>query len=118
MQPPALPSEQLPSEQLPSEQLPSEQLPHRSPSRHSAPGRRALRALSVGLIVLGALALLDAGVTLVWQEPFSALYAKFQQDHLRGALHDLERAKPTAPESAHLARLASERRRISYLAGE
>ncbi len=72
----------------------------------------------MGLIVLGALALLDAGVTLVWQEPFSALYAKFQQDHLRGALHDLERAKPTAPESAHLARLASERRRVSYLAGE
>jgi sortase A len=89
---------------------------HRPP----VPGRRrrVLRALSVVLIAVGALALLDAGVTLVWQEPLSALYAKLQQDHLRGALHALERAKPTAPESAHLARLADERRRVSYLASE
>jgi sortase A len=88
------------------------------PNEHRPRPRRVLRALSVALIVVGALALLDAGVTLLWQEPFSALYAKFQQDHLRGALHDLERAKPTAPESAHLARLADERARVSYLAAE
>ncbi len=68
------------------------------------------------LIAVGVLALLDAGVTLVWQEPFSALYAKLQQDHLRGALRDLERAQPTGPERAHLARLADERRRVAFLA--
>ena len=74
--------------------------------------------LSTVLIAVGALALLDAGVTLVWQEPFSALYAELQQDHLRGALRDLERARPTALERAHLARLADERRRVAFLAWE
>ncbi|HWX45403.1 MAG TPA: class E sortase [Solirubrobacteraceae bacterium] len=88
------------------------------PARRDTPVRRALRVLSVALIVVGALALIDAGVTLIWQEPFSALYAKLQQDHLRGALHDLERTKPTASERARLAQLADERRRVSYLAGE
>jgi sortase A len=68
------------------------------------------------LIAVGVLALLDAGVTLVWQEPFSALYAELQQDHLRGALRDLERARPTGLERAHLARLADERRRVAFLA--
>jgi sortase A len=45
-----------------------------------------MRALAVGLIFLGALALIDVGVTLVWQEPISALYAKVRQDRLSGAL--------------------------------
>jgi sortase A len=40
--------------------------------------RRALRALSTILIVSGALLILDAGITLVWQEPISAVYAKVQ----------------------------------------
>lgn len=86
--------------------------------RDSRRGRRVLRALSSVLIVLGTLALLDVGVTLVWQEPFSALYAKLQQDRLRGTLRTLEHAKPTASESARLRRLADERRRIAFLAGE
>jgi sortase A len=88
----------------------------RPPSGGRTPAGRALRALSTVLIAVGALALLDAGVTLVWQEPFSALYTELQQDHLRGALRDLERARPTALERAHLARLADERRRVAFLA--
>jgi sortase A len=86
--------------------------------RDSSRGSRALRALSTALILVGVLALLDAGITLVWQEPLSALYAKFQQDHLRGALRDLERAKPSTVERERLAQLADERRRVSYLASE
>jgi sortase A len=86
------------------------------PSSHK--GRRALRVLSNALIVLGVLALLDVGVTLVWQEPLSALYASFQQARLRSALHTLERASPTALERARLERLAGERRRVAFLAGE
>ncbi len=68
--------------------------------------------------MLGVLALLDVGVTLVWQEPFSALYAKLQQDQLRGTLRTLEHAKPTARENARLLELVDERRRISFLASE
>ena len=80
--------------------------------------RRAWRALSIALIVVGALALLDAGVTLVWQEPFSALYAKFRQDHLSSTLRAAERAAPTAVERRALASLPDERRRVAFLAGE
>ncbi len=90
----------------------------RSPSGRRTPTSRALRLLSAALIAVGALALLDAGVTLVWQEPFSALYARLQQDHLRGALRNLERARPTTLERTRLARLAGERRRVSFLARE
>jgi sortase A len=77
--------------------------------------RRALRTLSVLLIVLGALALADAAVTLVWQEPISALYAKFEQDHLRGTLRTIERAQPDTAERLRLVRL-SDQHRIAFLA--
>jgi sortase A len=77
-----------------------------------------VRALAYALILVGALALIDAGVTLVWQEPFSALYAKLRQDHLSGALAKVEHAAPTAVEQRTLVRLSDERRRIAFLAGE
>lgn len=80
--------------------------------------RRAVRALGVALIVAGALALLDAAVTLVWQEPISALYAQLRQDHLSGALSKVERAAPTPREQRTLASLADERARIAFLARE
>jgi sortase A len=81
-------------------------------------GRRGWRALSVVLIVLGALVLIDAGVTLVWQEPLSALYAKYRQAHLNGTLRAAERAAPTPVERRALASLPDERRRIAFLASE
>jgi sortase A len=80
--------------------------------------QRALRALSIFLIVAGTLALLDAGLTLVWQEPISALYARLQQNRLKGTLHQIERAQPTPIERHALLRLPHERERIAYLAHE
>ncbi len=85
--------------------------------RRSAPGR-ALGALAWLLIVLGALALLDAVVTLVWQEPISALYATLRQESLRGQLRKVEGAPPTPVERRELASLADESARIAFLAGE
>ncbi len=79
---------------------------------------RALSALSIVLIAFGALALADAAVTLVWQEPLSALYARFEQDRLSGALRRVERAGPTAAQRLRLAQLRDERRRIAFLAGD
>ncbi len=79
---------------------------------------RAIRALAVTLIVLGALALLDALVTLLWQEPITALYASIVQDHLSGDLSKAERATPTPVERRALASLPDEQARISYLARE
>jgi sortase A len=77
---------------------------------------RARRALALALIVLGVLALADAAVTIVWQEPFSALYAQLRQDHLSGVLRKEERAPPTQAERHALSTIASERARIAYLA--
>jgi sortase A len=77
---------------------------------------RALRAAAIALIVLGALALVDAVVTLVWQEPITALYSLLEQDHLSGELRTAERAAPTPVERRALASLSDERSRIEYLA--
>ena len=77
---------------------------------------RAWRALAVLMIAIGALALADGIVTLVWQEPISALIAKLRQDHLKGELARVEAAPPNAAEEHALAGLADERRRVAYLA--
>ena len=90
----------------------------RPPRPRGASRSRVWRTLSVVLIAVGALALVDAGVTLVWQEPFSALYAKFRQDHLSGTLRAAERATPNAVERRALASLPDERRRVAFLASE
>lgn len=95
--------------------VPSAVRPARTdPSRR----RRASRVLAFALIGLGALVLLDAGVTLVWQEPFSALYTLYRQDYLAGSLQTIERAAPTPVERRTLATLPDEHTRIAFLARE
>jgi sortase A len=95
--------------------------PARSRERGAA-GRslraRLARALAFGLIAVGALALVDGGITLLWQEPISALIAKLRQDHLNGDLRHVEQAPPSVAEARTLSRILGERRRISFLAGE
>jgi sortase A len=91
-----------------------------SPARAIARRLLASRPLALALIAAGALLLADATVTLVWQEPISALYARLRQDHLGGALARTERAAPTPAERSgleELARLGEQRARIAYLAG-
>ena len=78
--------------------------------------RRPLRALSTVLIVAGALMLADAGLTLVWQEPVSAIYAKVLQGRLGDDLRKLETRAPTTLDLAALQKLATERRRMAFLA--
>jgi sortase A len=85
--------------------------------RRRSTTQRALRALAIALIAAGAIALVDAGVTLVWQEPLSALYAKLRQDHLSGALAKVERTPPSTGERRELVDLADVRRRVAFLAG-
>src|SRR4051794_7486195 len=76
--------------------------------------RRVLRALSTVLIVSGAMLIADAGLTLVWQEPISAVYAKLQQRQLAGQLNDLENL--TDLQLRALQRLRTENRRVAFLA--
>lgn len=77
-----------------------------------------LRVLAILLILVGGLALIDAGVTLLWQEPISALIASLRQDHLNGTLSKVEHATPSPAEERTLASLGDERRRIAFLASE
>jgi sortase A len=78
--------------------------------------RRALRALSTVLIVAGVILLADAGLTLVWQEPVSAFYARMQQGRLDDELEQLERT-PLAPhEQRALEKIPDPRRRLAFRA--
>jgi sortase A len=86
--------------------------------RLRARGARPLRVLAVAMVLVGAIAVADAFVTLVWQEPFSALYASLRQSHLAGDLARVEKTAPSAPERTKLASLADEQRRIAFLAGQ
>ena len=78
--------------------------------------RRALRALSTVLIISGVLLLADAGLTLVWQEPVSAIYARIVQGRLGNDLEQLERAAPSALEREALKSLQGDRQRMAFLA--
>jgi sortase A len=80
--------------------------------------RRALRAISTVLIVAGVLMIADAGITLAWQEPVSALLARIEQNKLSGELDRIEQRGPTRVQQRVLAALASQRRRIQFLARE
>ena len=83
--------------------------PHRAGS-----GRQALRILSSILIASGALLIAYSGMIVVWQDPFSALYNRFQQDKLNGQLADL--SKPTAKEQKLLDSLPSGDARLAFQA--
>jgi sortase A len=78
--------------------------------------RRALRALSSVMIVAGVILLIDAGVTLVWQEPVSAVYAKVQQGKLSDQLEQLESAPLEPAEERALAKIPAPRRKLAFRA--
>jgi sortase A len=78
--------------------------------------RRALRALSSVMIVVGVILLVDAGVTLLWQEPVSAVYAHVQQKALDDDLSELERAPLAPAEQRALARIPDPERKLAFRA--
>jgi sortase A len=78
--------------------------------------RRTLRAISSVLIVAGVLLLADAGMTLAWQEPVSALYARLTQGSLGNDLDALEKKGLTPLERRALDNLDGHDRRIAFLA--
>jgi len=79
---------------------------------------RALRTISTVLIVAGVLMIADAGITLAWQEPVSALLARIEQNKLSGELKRIEQRGPTRVQRRVLAALETQRRRIEFLARE
>ena len=55
-----------------------------------SPVRRLLRILSVSLTTAGIVILLDAGITLAWQEPISAIYGSIRQNQAESQLQDIK----------------------------
>lgn len=80
--------------------------------------RRVLRAGSTILIAAGFLILVDAGLTLFWQEPVTAFITARTQSGLRGDLRRLSSAPLTPAERSALSQLANSRQRIAFMAGE
>jgi sortase A len=79
-------------------------------------GRRLLRGFANAMIVVGAFLLLDAGITLVWQEPFSAIYAHQRQHALQRRLDVLDRIQPTPVERHVLVKMSNPDRRVEFAA--
>ena len=78
--------------------------------------RRALRALSSVMIVVGVILLADAAATLLWQEPVSAVYAHVQQNALDGDLSELEHAPLPPAEQRVLANIPDPSRQLAFRA--
>ena len=68
------------------------------------------------LIAAGGLLLLDAGLTLAWQEPVSALYGHLAQRALDDDLRDARRVELDPLERRVLGRLRREPQRLAFLA--
>jgi sortase A len=90
-----------------------EQDPPRMDAPRAGVGRRLLRTLSSVMIVSGLLLLLDAGLTVLYQEPLSAVYNRFQQDKLGGQLATLW-DEPTPLESKALSSLPDDDARMAF----
>jgi sortase A len=78
--------------------------------------RGFLRDLGFVLVVAGCVFLLDAGLTVVWQDPFSALLARLNQDDLNGGLNRLKGGLLTPAQDRALRSEATATRRIRFLA--
>jgi sortase A len=78
--------------------------------------RRVIRILSTVLIIAGGLLLLDAGLTVVWQEPVSAVYGKINQGKLGGQLDKLEAAPLPPLERRALKALPDPDKKMAFLA--
>jgi sortase A len=78
--------------------------------------RTLVRQLSTILILAGLMLLADVGLTLVWQEPVSALYAEYRQDALADDLEDLSEPDLAPAEVEALNRLPLDTDRAAFLA--
>lgn len=84
--------------------------PPRRKRRH-----RVLRALSVVLIAAGSLLLVEAGVTVLWQEPITAYFANRTQDRLARDLDQLQERPLSRSDVAAVTALGP-RHRVPFLA--
>jgi sortase A len=77
---------------------------------------RLTRIASTMLITAGIVVLADAGLTLVWQEPFSAAYGAIQQSQAADQLNELESQYPTPADLAAIANVKGTANKARILA--
>jgi sortase A len=77
---------------------------------------RLTRIVSTMLITAGIVVLADAGLTLVWQEPFSAAYGAIQQSKAADQLNELESQYPTPADLAAIANVKGQAAKARILA--
>ncbi|MDA0181062.1 class E sortase [Solirubrobacter phytolaccae] len=89
-----------------------------SASSTARPGRarKILRGFANALIIAGSLLLLDALLTLVWEEPVSSTYAHFQQNELSGELDRLEKIPLTPVERKAIVKLPDPKKKLAFAA--
>jgi sortase A len=78
--------------------------------------RRLIRDLSYVLIISGALLLADAAVTLLWQEPLTAVVALIKRDNVDKRFLSYRGAPLSQLDQRALGELKTQRQRIAYLA--
>ena len=78
--------------------------------------RRFVRDISSVLIIAGALLLIDAAVTLAWQEPLTAVIGKVQQSDINHQFLSFTTTPLSPVDTRALVDVKSEKKRISYLA--
>jgi sortase A len=78
--------------------------------------RRFIRDISSVLMISGLLLLIDAGVTLVWQEPLTAVIGKVQQSNINKRFLSFTTTPLSPIETRALVNVKSEKKRISFLA--
>jgi sortase A len=78
--------------------------------------RRLIRDLSLVLIISGALLLADAAVTLLWQEPLTAVVALIKRDNVDKRFLSYRGAPLSELDHRALAALKTQRQRIAFLA--
>ena len=78
--------------------------------------RRLLRDLSLVLIISGLLLLADAGVTLLWQEPLTAVIALIKRGDINKNFLSYKAAPLSELDRRALAAIHSVRERVAYLA--
>jgi len=77
---------------------------------------RLLHILSVALITAGLVLFAEIGVTLLYKEPLSSIYASVQQGKAEDQLNETEASYPDRAEERAVSRIRSRKLRIAALA--
>jgi sortase A len=78
--------------------------------------RRLLRILATALITAGLVLVADVGITLLYKEPLSSIYASVQQGRAASQLRETEAQYPTRADRRAAERVRGRKRQIAILA--